>query len=261
MTVSDYPQRPLALRACLAVLALIIATVCVGLAVWQIERREWKHELIAAVEERVHQALAAAPARGEWAGLSAETDAYRKVTATGTFSHDKEVLVQAVTDLGGGFWVMTPLVTPEFTVWINRGYITPDQRDPAGRDKGLEGATVTITGLLRLTEPEGGFLRDNAGEADKWYSRDVAAMSQARGLTNTAPYFIDADASSDGSFAANPPSMGPAMVQAYPVGGLTVVKFSDNHLVYAVTWLVLALLSLAAAWLVLADGRIRRNKA
>ncbi|NWM49736.1 SURF1 family protein, partial [Escherichia coli] len=36
----------------------------------------------------------------------------------------------------------------------------------------------------------------------------------------------------------------------YPVGGLTVVRFADNHLVYALTWFGLAAMALWAAWLV-----------
>ena len=32
------------------------------------------------------------------------------------------------------------------------------------------------------------------------------------------------------------------------VGGLTVVKFPDNHLVYALTWFALMLLALFFAW-------------
>ncbi len=44
-----------------------------------------------------------------------------------------------------------------------------------------------------------------------------------------APYFIDADASGNGP--------------GQPVGGLTVVAFHNNHLIYALTWFGLALLS------------------
>ena len=85
-----------------------------------------------------------------------------------------------------------------------------------------------------MTEPGGGFLRANDPAANRWYSRDVAAIAAARGLGRTAPYFVDADA------APNPGGL--------PVGGLTVVKFPDNHLVYALTWFALMLLALFFAW-------------
>jgi surfeit locus 1 family protein len=52
----------------------------------------------------------------------------------------------------------------------------------------------TIGGLLRISEPHGGFLRSNDPAADRWFSRDVQAIATARGLANVAPYFIDAEA-------------------------------------------------------------------
>src|SRR3546814_20633617 len=50
-----------------------------------------------------------------WNAVNAKDDAYRRVTASGTFRHDRETLVQAVTERGAGYWVVTPLETPGFT--------------------------------------------------------------------------------------------------------------------------------------------------
>lgn len=229
-------------RAGFALAALVMTACLVALGIWQVERRAWKHDLIATVEANIHAAPIAAPGPGPapdgWAGINAQPgagrDAYRRVQATGYFRHDREVLVQAVTERGGGFWVVTPLETPTFTVLVNRGFVPPEARDPASRAQGNTDGPVTITGLLRISEPGGGFLRSNDPAANRWYSRDVAAIAQAQGIGHVAPYFIDADAT---------PNPG-----GYPVGGLTVVQFSDNHLVYALTWFGLALLSAYFAW-------------
>ena len=209
----------------------------VALGVWQLQRLAWKTELIAQVDARVHAAPAPAPGPTQWSSITRQNDQYRRVVLKGTYRHDRETLVQAVTDYGGGFWVLTPLETPRFTVLVNRGFVPPDKRDPASRAAGNGAGPVTVTGLLRATEPGGGFLRANDPAAGKWYSRDVAAIAAARDLPHAAPYFIDADK------AANP--------GGYPVGGLTVVAFSDNHLVYALTWLALALLACWSAWYIL----------
>ncbi|MEI4509279.1 SURF1 family protein [Sphingopyxis sp. CCNWLW253] len=221
-------------RAVFAAAALIAAIGLAALGVWQIERRVWKHELVAAVEARVHAAPVAAPGPGAWDAVDAKNDVYRRVTATGQFRHDRETLVQAVTDRGPGYWVLTPLETPRFTLLVNRGFVPKDRRDPKTRAAGNVAGPVTVTGLLRVTEPEGAFLRSNDAAAGRWFSRDVAAIAKARGLGNTAPYFVDADAS---------PNPG-----GYPVGGLTIVRFPDNHLVYALTWFALCALSLFFAW-------------
>nr|WP_223181303.1 SURF1 family protein [Sphingopyxis sp. LK2115] len=205
-----------------------------GLGMWQVERRAWKHELIAAVDARIAAAPVAAPGPDAWPRINASDDAYRRVTATGVFRHDRETLVQAVTERGAGFWVLTPLETPRFTLLVNRGFVPSSRREAATRAAGNVAGPVTVSGLLRVSEPGGAFLRDNDPAANRWFSRDVAAIAKARGLGRTAPYFVDADAA---------PNAG-----GYPVGGLTVVRFRDHHLIYALTWFALCALSLFFAW-------------
>lgn len=221
-------------RAAFAAAALVAAALLAALGVWQVERRAWKHELVAAVDARIHAAPVAAPGPDRWRGINAKDDAYRRVTATGRFAHDRETLVQAVTERGAGYWLLTPLETPDFTLLINRGFVAKERSDEARRAGSNVAGPVTVTGLLRITEPEGAFLRANDPAANRWYSRDVMAIAKARGLGRTAPYFVDADAT---------PNPG-----GYPVGGLTVVRFPDNHLVYALTWFALCALSLFFAW-------------
>lgn len=221
-------------RAAFAVAALILTACLIALGVWQVERRAWKHDLIEAVEARIHAEPVAAPGPDAWGDITASRDAYRRIRASGHFDHDRETLVQAVTERGSGYWVLTPLDTGTSTLLVNRGFVPADRRDAATRTAGNPSGAVTVTGLLRVTEPDGGFLRANDPAANRWHSRDVAAIAAARGLRRAAPYFIDADAA---------PNAG-----GYPVGGLTVVRFRDHHLVYALTWFALAALSLGFAW-------------
>jgi len=224
-------------RGLSAAAALLAAACLLALGVWQLERRVWKQELVAAVDARLKAAPVAVPGPGSWPALDARRDAYRRVRATGRFRHEKETLVQAVTVRGRGFWVLTPLVTPRFTLLVNRGFIPPDRRDPASRRDGNPDGPVTVTGFLRISEPGGGFLRSNRPADNLWYSRDVEAIAAARGLERVAPYFVDADASSNAG--------------GYPVGGLTIVVFRDHHLLYALTWFALAGLALLFAWRIL----------
>ena len=215
-----------------------MAACLAALGIWQVERRAWKHDLIAAVDARIHAPPVAAPGPAGWPAIDAKDDAYRRISATGRFRHDRETLVQAVTERGAGYWVLTPLETPGFTLLVNRGFVPPEQRGAAASAPSGE---VTVTGLLRISEPRGGFLRSNDPKADRWYSRDVAAIAAARAIDPVAPYFIDADAT---------PNRG-----GYPVGGLTVVSFPDNHMSYALTWFGMAALSLWWAWWLLRERR------
>jgi len=228
------PKRRRRAAAGILAAALLLAGAFAALGVWQVERRAWKHALIAQVETRIHAPPEAAPGPGAWAGIG-PADAYRRVTAEGIFLQDRETLVRATTERGAGFWVLTPLRTPGFTVLVNRGFVPPGSRDPATRP--ADDAPARVTGLLRVTEPDGGFLRHNAPAEERWYSRDVAAIAAARSLAGAAPYFIDAEAGQDGN--------------RFPVGGLTVIRFADSHLAYALTWFGLSGLALVGAWVAL----------
>jgi surfeit locus 1 family protein len=243
----------------LLLLAALGTAGFLALGVWQLERREWKLALIARVEQRVHAPPVAAPGPPQWPTLNRENAEYRRVTATGRFLEGRETLVRAVTALGAGFWVMAPFRTDEgFTVLVNRGFVPPGRRDAvpsAGpRDPNptageTSDANAAITGLLRMTEPKGGFLRANAPEQNRWYSRDVDAIAHAQHLAGIAPYFIDVEQT--GSASAGPTSTMGASADAtaasseasrQPVGGLTVVTFRNSHLTYALTWFTLAIM-------------------
>ncbi len=203
---------------------LCLVGLFIGLGVWQLQRRAWKLDLIARVDARLAAEPVAAPGPEAWTALTRDADEYRRVAATGAFTPGAEVDVQAVTDYGSGYWILAPLRTDGFTVLVNRGFVPPDRRDPATRTP-FEGP-ATVEGLLRFTEPGGGFLRANDPSAGRWYSRDVAVIARAEEWGTVAPYFIDADG------ASNPGGV--------PVGGLTVVQFRNSHLSYALTWFGMA---------------------
>lgn len=214
---------------------LIVATILllIGLGVWQLQRRTWKLALIAQTERQLRATPVAAPPPSAPISL---TDAYKPVVATGRYRLGADTYVQAVTELGGGFWVLTPFDTDRgFTLLVNRGFVPADQRGKVAPSPSPQ----TVRGLLRLTEPSGGFLRSNDPTADRWYSRDVAAIAGAKQLGPVTPYFIDASAPTTG----------------WPRGGLTVVRFHNSHLVYALTWFGLAALLTVMVW------RVRRPRA
>ncbi|MET0963957.1 MAG: SURF1 family protein [Noviherbaspirillum sp.] len=230
-------------------LLLVAALACAGfvaLGTWQVHRLQWKLDLIERVAQRVNAAPVPAPGRPDWERVSAANDEYRRVALSGTLLHALAARVQASTVLGSGYWLMTPLRRADGSVvMVNLGFIPANQGRAAGPAR--PDTEAEVTGLLRMSEPGGGFLRSNDPAAERWYSRDVAALAAARGLPDPAPYFIDADAASAARLAAG---------SAAPVGGLTVVSFHNNHLVYALTWYALALM-LAGACLWVARGARR----
>lgn len=228
------PGRPkrLALHWGWALCALLLFATFVALGSWQLQRRVWKLDLIERVNQRVAAPAVPAPAPADWPNVSTARDEYRHVQLTGRFIAGSDTRVQAVTKIGAGFWLLSALQQADGSVvLVNRGFVPPQSKAVSSASD----APVSITGLLRLTEPGGGFLRKNDPAGERWFSRDVAAIAEARGLRRIAPYFVDADAAGE--------SAGPDQ----PVGGLTVIAFANSHLVYALTWFTLALMVAGAA--------------
>lgn len=236
-----------------------------ALGVWQVQRLAWKTALIARVDARVHRLPVSAPETARWSQVSAETDAYSHVKVKGFFLDKLTTRVQAVTESGAGSWLLTPLCrTDGSIVLINRGFIAAGPQalgdvaamvpvsahvDACTSVKTDDTVIREVTGLLRINEAGGAFLRNNNALTNRWYSRDVLAIAAARGLPVVAPYFIDADAGQETILAA--PS-------GRPVSGLTVIVFHNSHLVYAFTWFALAFMAMGGFYWVVREERHAR---
>lgn len=239
--------RSIALKAMLTLLGVALFVGFLALGTWQVERRAWKLALMERVTDRVGAEPVAAPSPAQWPQVNAAQYEYLPVTVSGQWLPHKTVLVQAATELGAGFWVVTPLQAADGSqTLINRGFIPASERQAwlpaAGAPADTpDTAPQTVTGLLRMTEPAGGFLRDNDPANQRWYSRDVAAIAAAQGLEQAAPYFID---------QGLPARPGTPAAQTWPRPGMTVISFHNSHLVYALTWYGLALMVLVAAYVI-----------
>lgn len=241
----------------LVVGATLLFSVFFALGTWQVQRLSWKLDLIQRVTQRVHAPAVEAPKAARWATISAASDEYRHVRVRGNFLYSHSVFVQATTDYGSGFWLLTPLRLDDDTiVLINRGFVSERSAsvvsDAARSDDDVK-KMMTVTGLLRISEPDGAYLRANDPSANRWYSRDVAAIAAASHLSQVAPYFIDADATT-----SRPAITAVPISSDQPVAGLTIIAFHNSHLVYALTWYALALMVAGALiWLVREERRHR----
>lgn len=233
-TSTQAPRKHSVLRGAFVVFLLAALVGFVSLGTWQLQRLGWKRALIERIETRVNADPVPPPSFLAWSesrDARAEFE-YQRVYLEGHFLHDKEVQIHANTLEGPGYWVMTPLETSTEIIWVNRGYVPSEKRQPANRAEAQTPGPVRVVGLLRMPETLGLFVRENVPEENRWYHRNVADLTAAQQIDRTAPYFVDADAS---------PNPG-----GWPKGGLTVLNFRDNHLSYALTWYGLALMVIVA---------------
>ncbi|MCI4677267.1 SURF1 family protein [Rhodoblastus acidophilus] len=223
--------------------ALVGVALLSSLGVWQLHRLAWKENLLAEIATRRDAQPAPLPPRGEWPKLKPEDYDYRHVRLRGVFDHAKEsYLFRASADgaAGGGpgYEVVTPLkLDSGGVVFVNRGFVPDELKDPKKRAAGEVAGEVEIFGLMR--RPEGRNLFTPADEPDKnlWFTRDPKALAAHWRLMSAAPFSVDADA------APNP--------GGWPKGGATVINIPNNHLSYALTWFALAatLITVAGAYI------------
>lgn len=224
-------------------------TVLLKFGFWQLDRLEWKNDLIARVQSRMSMPSVPAPFESEWAKVNAKSDEYRRVRVVGTFKHEYEVAVFTTLSKpkgklsGQGYWILTPLVQPNGSIVIvNRGFVPLAYRDSDTRKHGLIPGQVTITGPLRMPDPVHWFTPENVSSHNNWYRKDPAEIAKTLKLKRVAPFLVDSDGTT------NPSRL--------PQGGETRVEFPNNHLGYAITWFGLAA-ALAGVFFAFVWQRIR----
>ncbi|MEE8499876.1 MAG: SURF1 family protein [Kiloniellales bacterium] len=205
--------------------------ILVAMGSWQLERLEWKRDLIAEMTERMAgPAVALPPPPVDAAALR-----YRPIRLQGRFRHNRELYLEARTYKGrAGLHLVTPLVLDDGrVVLVDRGWVPPGRRRPETRPEGQIGGQVagkvTLTATLRTGGWQGyAFLRpENDPAANAWVWMDLPRMAASVGLEGTASgYYLVAGP------APNPGGL--------PIGRAPGVELPNNHLGYAITWYALA---------------------
>lgn len=243
MSVDQTVPRRGRLSVILALVSGLVAlAILLMLGAWQVQRLQWKEDLLATIQARVH--AVPRPLDEVLGSGSAVADLeYTPVRLEGVFVHSAERHFFATWNGASGFFVYTPLLRSggDF-VFVNRGFVPYDRKDPAKRPASLVEGPVEVTGLLRapLVEKPSSILPDNDPAKNLFYWKDIRAMAESSGLPADASVlgvFVDAD---------DAPNAG-----GLPVGGVTIVDLPNNHLQYAVTWygLAAALAAVLGAWL------------
>ena len=105
-------------------IALPAFLALLGLGTWQLERLEWKAELIDFRRSQLAAPPAPLPADLANAARALAALEYRRVAVTGVFVHDREIFLAATRRGRAGFHVITPLRRDGGSpVLVNRGWV------------------------------------------------------------------------------------------------------------------------------------------
>jgi cytochrome oxidase assembly protein ShyY1 len=228
-------------RAGFAIFTLVMVAVCVGLGLWQLQRRLEKHTLIAALDERLAASPEALPQPSQWSVLTPARDEFRRVSFTAAYARLPDAMVyssgSAVRDdvSGPGTWAFLPARLPGGeTVVVNTGFVQNTMQDRAQEDRAVGrliiGQPAQLIGYLRFPEAAGALTPREDTVKRLWFTRDHQSMARAFGWAAdgnpVAPFYIDLES--------------PAPESGIPKPGALSVHLKDDHLQYAVTWFGLA---------------------
>lgn len=219
-------DRPLGFPWGLTVLTALLFCLLAALGAWQVQRLQWKGDLIA----RAEQASVAAPAApGEV--FSSPDPEFRKVALScAGLASAPFIELQSIHEGQPGVRLISACSIGGSgpTLLVDRGFV-PDvvsARPPvAASDE-----PVDVVAEVRAT-PRPGRLAVPP-QAGRFYARDNPAMAEALGVQGkVSSWTLFALNSSNPDWAALQPSAPPA-------------AFTNNHLGYAITWFGLALVLL-----------------
>ncbi len=130
-----------------------------------------------------------------------------------------------------GYHVYTPLELADGRfLFVNRGFVPFEAKEPEMRKQGQLTGRQTVTGLARarLAEKPSSIVPENDLAKNIFYWKDLDTMAASTGIPaeRLVPFFVDAGE------APNPKGL--------PIGAVTQFDLPNNHLQYAVTWYGLA---------------------
>ncbi|GAB3606463.1 hypothetical protein GCM10027413_18720 [Conyzicola nivalis] len=209
-------------------LAVVFALVCVGLCLWQLDRRDTALEELARIDNNYSAdpvPLAEAVPELDSFDLS---DKWTPVTITGTYLSDDELLVRnRPYNSGPGFEVLTPLLLADGSVFIvDRGGLpTGQKQDAPDVIPAAPSGEVTVTARLKPGEPTLPGRSAPAGQIATIQLDEIAAMLDRPVYTGAYGLMATEDpAPADRPLASTKPA-----------------RDEGPHLSYAFQWLVFAL--------------------
>ena len=194
---------------------------------WQLQRLQWKNDLIDQFEARIAAPAVSPPSAGN---VTPENE-FTRLELVGEFRHNQEIYLTGRTYEGNaGFHVVTPfLLADGRTILINRGWVAESYRDRSAREFSLVQGEVTVDAILRLPASKGYFVPENDPDAGFWFTLAPLQIIDYVGVQAPAIAGFYADA------------LRKPEVITLPIGAKTELNLRNAHLSYAMTWYGIAL--------------------
>ncbi len=215
-----------------AILGVLGCAILINLGLWQLRRLEWKQAMLGEIQARIDAPAQDLPADPQSAMK------YMPVELQGETTGDEILILSGTRESGGGYQVVSGFQTDDGRrIMVDRGFVSQDDRHNPRPPVRLR-----VRGNLHWPEEKGSSTPEPNLAENIWFARDVPAMAAQLG---TLPVLVVANAVGGDAQGVTPI---PIAISGIP----------NNHLEYAATWFMLAVIW--AGMTVMLIWRIRRRK-
>ncbi len=205
----------------ITLISIIVSLICLSLSIWQIKRLKWKKNLINNIEQAYNsEAININKLTGDLLNFK-----FKKVYLEGYFINEKSMFLgPRVNKDQVGYNLITPfLLKDNRYILINRGWIEEKKKIKK------EEKEYKIKGILKEANIKNIFTPKNSMKKNSWFYISTDQMSKFAELKVIDNIFLNLIESN--------PNDKFVFINPFP-------KISNNHLQYAITWAILALLFL-----------------
>ena len=197
-------------------------SILLGLSGWQIKRLNWKTDLIS---QRI-SSFESDPI--SFVNLNQpEKNEFRKVFVDGQLLNEFEMFMPALSKRGNnGFHILVPLKTTsgKFIIY-NTGWVPLKIKEKEKRLLNISKNSQTFEAVIRTSGRKGYFQPNNDTDTNTWFFVEPELMSEYLKMNFENEYYLEA--------SKNGPN-------GFPLGNQTRIYLRNNHLQYALTWLMIA---------------------
>ena len=201
---------------------LVALTILLGLSSWQVKRLIWKTKLI---EQRVTSFESEPISLFEL--NNPENEEFKRIKVRGKLLNEFEFFMPALSKRGNnGFHILVPLeVNPKLTLIYDTGWVPLQKKERERRLDNINENEQDLVAVIRLPGRKGYFQPENDNKKNFWFFVEPKLMESTISIKLEDKFYLEAY------------NNGP---NGYPLGNQTRIYLRNNHLQYAITWLLIS---------------------
>ena len=199
----------------------VALTILISLSTWQFKRLKWKNDII---NERISRFESNSVGLEKLNNPSEHE--FQRVNIFGKLLNKHELFMPALSKRGNnGYHILTILETNNNNIIYDTGWVPLIKKKQEDRIQNLFDEQKNFNAVIRLPGRKGKFQPDNDIDDNFWFFVDTDAIENFTKIKIEKSYYLET--------VENGPN-------GSPLGNQTRIYLRNNHLQYALTWMMIA---------------------